>query len=246
MVILDQRRGHLFAATHSELVTPRSVVLGFALGAADEVAKVNAAIARVQGLRARLPRGFHPDRMTDLARRSLDPGGAYFENVQPQRAVANALRRLQGRLKVIRRCQGLAHERSTEAARRDLARSMHATQRATHGSPAMTEQNETRVESQTPRPRGAPDSNREERSVSGEDLLETIRHLIHEGNFRRIIIRNDSGHTLLEIPLTIGLVGALLLPVWAAIGAMAALATGFTIVIERPPAGPGERPGPQS
>ncbi len=58
--------------------------------------------------------------------------------------------------------------------------------------------------------------------------------LIHEGNYRRIIIRNDRGHTVLEIPLTIGLVGALLMPVWAAIGAMAAMATGFTIIVERP------------
>jgi hypothetical protein len=60
------------------------------------------------------------------------------------------------------------------------------------------------------------------------------RSLSHEGNYRRIIIRNDHGHTLLEVPLTIGLVGALLMPVWAAIGAMAAMATGFTIIVERP------------
>ncbi len=57
---------------------------------------------------------------------------------------------------------------------------------------------------------------------------------IHEGRFRRIIIRNDQGHTLLEIPLTLGLVGAMLVPIWAAIGAMAAMASGFTILVERP------------
>lgn len=74
----------------------------------------------------------------------------------------------------------------------------------------------------------------EEVKVTGENLLRTIRELIHEGNYRRIIIRNEQGHTLLEIPLTIGLVGALLMPVWAAIGAMAAMASGFTIIIERP------------
>ncbi len=82
----------------------------------------------------------------------------------------------------------------------------------------------------------------DEIKVTGENLLETIRELIHEGNFRRIIIRNDEGHTLLEIPLTIGLVGALLMPVWAAIGAMAAMASGFTIIIERPRGGDGQAP----
>ena len=81
---------------------------------------------------------------------------------------------------------------------------------------------------------------REELKVAGENLLKTIREVVHEGNYRRIIIRNDHGHTLLEIPLTIGLVGAMLMPVWAAIGAMAAMATGFTIIIERPAAGSGD------
>ena len=74
----------------------------------------------------------------------------------------------------------------------------------------------------------------DEVKVTGENLLRTIRELIREGNYRRIIIRNEQGHTLLEIPLTMGLVGALLLPVWAAIGAMAAMASGFTIIVERP------------
>lgn len=80
----------------------------------------------------------------------------------------------------------------------------------------------------------------DEIKVTGENLLKTIRELIHEGNYRRIIIRNDQGHTLLEIPLTFGLVGALLMPVWAAIGAMAAMASGFTIIIERPRDGAGK------
>jgi len=82
-----------------------------------------------------------------------------------------------------------------------------------------------------------PRTTQERLNVTGENLLETIRRVMHEGNYRRIIIRNDQGHTLLEIPLTIGLVGALLMPVWAAIGAMAAMASGFTIIIERPIAG---------
>lgn len=74
----------------------------------------------------------------------------------------------------------------------------------------------------------------EELKVTGENLLKTVRELIHEGNVRRISIRNVEGHTLLEIPLTFGLVGALFAPVWAAVGAMAAMATGFSIIVERP------------
>ncbi len=86
----------------------------------------------------------------------------------------------------------------------------------------------------------------EELKVTGENLLKTVRELIHEGNYRRIAIRNESGHTLLELPLSVGLVGALLLPIWAAIGAMAAVATGFTILIERPPEETAEKPAAPS
>ncbi|HEX2571173.1 MAG TPA: DUF4342 domain-containing protein [Polyangia bacterium] len=69
--------------------------------------------------------------------------------------------------------------------------------------------------------------------VAGDQLLKTIRELVHQGNVRRIIIKNTEGHPLLEIPLTLGLVGAMLLPVWAAVGAVAALASGFTLEIEK-------------
>ena len=73
----------------------------------------------------------------------------------------------------------------------------------------------------------------QELKVTGENLLKTIRELIHEGNYRRISIRNDAGQVLIEIPLAVGLVGALFAPVWAAVGAMAAMATGFSIIVER-------------
>ena len=73
----------------------------------------------------------------------------------------------------------------------------------------------------------------EEFRISGDELLAKVRQLVHEGNVRRIIIQNEEGHTLVEIPLTIGVIGAALLPVWAAIGAIAALATRCTIVVER-------------
>ena len=73
----------------------------------------------------------------------------------------------------------------------------------------------------------------EEFKVDGDALVAKIKDLVHQGNVRRIIIKNDRGETLFEIPLTIGVVGAVLLPVWVAIGAIAALAANFTIVVER-------------
>ena len=73
----------------------------------------------------------------------------------------------------------------------------------------------------------------EEHTVTGEGLLARIKELVREGNARRIIIKNEQGHTLIEIPLTLGVVGAVLTPVWVAVGAIAALAAHFTIVVER-------------
>lgn len=73
----------------------------------------------------------------------------------------------------------------------------------------------------------------EEFRINGDELLAKVRQLVHEGNIRRLIIRNEAGTTLVEIPLTVGLVGVALVPVWAAVGAIAALATDCTIVVER-------------
>jgi len=67
--------------------------------------------------------------------------------------------------------------------------------------------------------------------VKGENLLEKIKQLIHEGNIRRIIIKDDKGRVFMEIPVTVGVVGAALLPVLAAVGALAALVNDFTIVV---------------
>lgn len=75
--------------------------------------------------------------------------------------------------------------------------------------------------------------NKSEYKVTGEELLAKIKELIREGNIRRIIIKNDKGETYLEIPVTVGLIGAIIAPVFAAIGALAALAANFTIVVER-------------
>ena len=74
----------------------------------------------------------------------------------------------------------------------------------------------------------------EEFRVSGEAVLTKVKELVREGNVRRITIKNEEGRTLIEIPLTIGVIGTILLPVWAAIGAIAALAANLTLAVERP------------
>ena len=74
---------------------------------------------------------------------------------------------------------------------------------------------------------------KEEFKVSGDALLGKVKELIKEGNVRRIIIKNKENKQLVELPLTIGVVGAVLAPVLAAVGAIAALVTECTIVVER-------------
>ena len=73
----------------------------------------------------------------------------------------------------------------------------------------------------------------EEFKVTGDAVISKIKESIHEGNVRRIILKDEHGKTFIEIPLTIGVVGVLLVPVWAAIGAIAALAADMTILVER-------------
>lgn len=73
----------------------------------------------------------------------------------------------------------------------------------------------------------------EEHKVSGKNLLDRVKQIVHEGNVRRITIKNAQGKSLIEIPLTIGVVGVVLLPVWAAVGAIAALASDYTLVVEK-------------
>jgi hypothetical protein len=73
----------------------------------------------------------------------------------------------------------------------------------------------------------------EEFKVEGERLVGKIKELIHQGNIRRIIIKDKEGKTVLEIPMTFGVVGALIAPQLAAIGAIAALLTEATVVIEK-------------
>jgi len=80
----------------------------------------------------------------------------------------------------------------------------------------------------------------EEHQVSGEKLVDRVKELVKEGNARRIIVKNAEGHTLMEIPLTVGIAGAMFLPVLVALGSIAALASHYTLVVEKkdPPVTP--------
>ena len=73
----------------------------------------------------------------------------------------------------------------------------------------------------------------EEFKVAGDKLKTTLKKLIREGNVRRVIVRNATGRTLLDMPLSAGLAGVVLLPFWAAVASIVALAKEFTIVVER-------------
>jgi len=89
--------------------------------------------------------------------------------------------------------------------------------------------------------------NLEEFKVLGKELVDKVREMIHAGNIRRIIIRDGHGHTFMEIPLTVAAIGAVAVPVLAAVGAIAAYVADFTIVVERvepPPAAEPPTPPP--
>ncbi|HZM20787.1 MAG TPA: DUF4342 domain-containing protein [Anaerolineales bacterium] len=73
----------------------------------------------------------------------------------------------------------------------------------------------------------------EEFRVNGEELIAKIKNLVNEGNIRRIIIKDKEGKVIFEIPLTFGILGALIAPQLAAIGAIAALITEATVVVEK-------------
>lgn len=74
---------------------------------------------------------------------------------------------------------------------------------------------------------------REEFKISGSEIVKKIKELIREGNIRRITIKDDKGETLMEIPVTIAVVGTFFAPVLAAVGALAALISNCTIVVEK-------------
>ena len=80
---------------------------------------------------------------------------------------------------------------------------------------------------------GMPDFNTEEFKVSGEQLLAKLKDLLHQGNIRRVVIKDKDGKVLIEFPLSIGVVGFVLAPTLAAVGAIAALVTEATIIVEK-------------
>jgi len=73
----------------------------------------------------------------------------------------------------------------------------------------------------------------EEFSVSADNLIEKVKELLHEGNVTRIIVKDEKGRVLLEIPVTVGIIGVVLAPWLAALGVITALATNCTVVVER-------------
>jgi hypothetical protein len=80
----------------------------------------------------------------------------------------------------------------------------------------------------------------EEIKVLAHELADKVRQLVSEGNVHRVIVKDEHGHTFVEIPVTVAAVGAVLAPIVAAMGAIAAMAAKFTIVVER--TAPGEKP----
>jgi len=73
----------------------------------------------------------------------------------------------------------------------------------------------------------------EEFEVTGEKLIATVKEIVRKGNIRRVGIKSESGESLIEFPLTLGVAGALILPQLAAVGAIAALVTKCSIVVEK-------------
>ena len=80
----------------------------------------------------------------------------------------------------------------------------------------------------------------EQFKVHANELADKVADLVHEGNVRRIIIKDERGHTFMEIPLTVATVGAILAPVLAAVAAVATLVSHFTVVVERVKTAEGE------
>lgn len=74
---------------------------------------------------------------------------------------------------------------------------------------------------------------RERYEIGGEKIVAKLKELLHEGNVRHVVIKNEDGKTLIELPVNVGVAGALLVPVWAAVGALAALVAHCSIEVER-------------
>ncbi len=86
----------------------------------------------------------------------------------------------------------------------------------------------------------------EEFKLKSKELVDKITELIHEGNVRRIVVKDEHGHTFMEIPLTVAAVGVVAAPIIAAVGALAAAVTHFQVVVERVEHADGAPPGSSS
>jgi hypothetical protein len=84
----------------------------------------------------------------------------------------------------------------------------------------------------------------EELKVLGKDLADRVGELLHQGNVHRVIIKNDKGHTFMEVPLTVAAIGTIFAPVLAAVGALAGMAAHFTVGVERTTEPPAPAPPP--
>jgi hypothetical protein len=73
----------------------------------------------------------------------------------------------------------------------------------------------------------------EEFEVTGRAVVDTVKDLLHEGNVRRVTIKNAEGKTVISVPATVGVIGVLVAPTVAAIGAIVAMGADYTIVVER-------------
>ena len=78
-----------------------------------------------------------------------------------------------------------------------------------------------------------PEFNREEFEVKGKELVEKVKQVVHEGNVRKVILKNEKKETIVEFPLTIGVVGAVFAPMLAAVAAIAAVVTKCTVEVEK-------------
>ena len=93
--------------------------------------------------------------------------------------------------------------------------------------------NKAKTETKSKKVKSPKTPKKEKFVVKGEELLKKIKEIVKEGNVRKITITGKKGNEIMSFPLTVGVVGTLLAPMWAAVGAIAALITECTITVER-------------
>jgi len=147
--------------------------------------------------------------------------------------------------------RGDSSSRASRQATEDAAQALPDGRRAANSGIVKEEESNRReadMPANAPQVAETRETTRKERMrVRGEELLGKVRELIHEGNTRRIIVIGDDGTTLLEIPLSAGIVGTVMAPALVAVGAIAALASNYTLLIEaRGPASPPTGAGPSA